>query len=87
MCSTFKILLAVATLAKVDTGQEQLARRVRIKPSDILSYAPIAKEHVGATSRLASFGKRDDAERQYVRQSTACTAHVGASLKVESEPG
>jgi beta-lactamase class A len=47
MCSTFKILVAAATLAKVDAGQEQLARRVRIKPSDILSYAPIAKEHVG----------------------------------------
>ena len=47
MCSTFKILVAAATLAKVDAGQEQLARRVRIKPSDILSYAPIAKQHVG----------------------------------------
>jgi beta-lactamase class A len=47
MCSTFKILVAAAILAKVDAGQEQLARRVRIKPSDILSYAPNAKQHIG----------------------------------------
>jgi beta-lactamase class A len=34
-------------LTKVYAGQEQLARRVRSKPSDILSCVPIAKQHVG----------------------------------------
>jgi beta-lactamase class A len=46
ICSTFKLLAAAATLAKVDSGKEQLARRVRIEPGDLLSYAPIAKQHV-----------------------------------------
>jgi beta-lactamase class A len=47
MCSTFKLLAAAATLAKVDSGEEQLGRRVEIKPGDVLSYAPIAKQHTG----------------------------------------
>lgn len=47
MCSTFKLLAAAATLAKVDSGKELLARRVDVKPSDILSYAPITKQHAG----------------------------------------
>jgi beta-lactamase class A len=46
ICSTFKLLAAAATLAKVDAGKEQLARRVPIEPGDLLSYAPIAKQHV-----------------------------------------
>jgi beta-lactamase class A len=48
ICSTFKLLAAAATLAKVDAGKEQLARRVRIEPGDLLSYAPIAKQHVNS---------------------------------------
>jgi beta-lactamase class A len=48
MCSTFKLLAVAATLAKVDSGKEQLARRIPVKSEDILSYAPVAKQHVGA---------------------------------------
>jgi beta-lactamase class A len=47
MCSTFKLLAAAATLARVDAGKEQLARRVRFEASDVLSYAPVTKQHVG----------------------------------------
>jgi beta-lactamase class A len=47
MCSTFKLLAVAAILAKVDGGEEQLARRLEIKPSDILAYAPVSKQHVG----------------------------------------
>ena len=47
MCSTFKLLAVAATLAKVESGKEQLARRVGIEASDILSYAPVTKQHVG----------------------------------------
>jgi beta-lactamase class A len=47
MCSTFKLLAVAATLARVDAGKEQLARRVRFAASDVLSYAPITKQHVG----------------------------------------
>jgi beta-lactamase class A len=48
MCSTFKVLAAAATLARVDAGKEQLARRIAIAQSDILSYAPVTKQHVGS---------------------------------------
>jgi beta-lactamase class A len=48
MCSTFKLLAVAAVLAKVDSGKEQLARRIPVKSEDILSYAPVAKQHVGA---------------------------------------
>jgi beta-lactamase class A len=47
MCSTFKLLAVAATLVRVDAGKEQLARRVRFAASDVLSYAPITKQHVG----------------------------------------
>src|SRR5579864_9045798 len=48
MCSTFKVLAVAATLIKVDAGKEQLDRRVSIEPGDILAYAPVTKQHVGA---------------------------------------
>jgi beta-lactamase class A len=47
MCSTFKVLAAAAILTRVDAGWEQLSRRIRIEPSDLLSYAPVTKQHVG----------------------------------------
>ena len=48
MCSTFKALAAAAILARVDAGQEQLSRRIEIAPADVLAYAPVTKQHVGA---------------------------------------
>jgi beta-lactamase class A len=53
MCSTFKAVAAAAILAKVDAGKEQLTRRIAIKQSDILSYAPIAKQHVDGEMSVA----------------------------------
>ena len=47
MCSTFKTLAVAATLARVDSGQERLERRIRFEASDVVSYSPITKEHVG----------------------------------------
>lgn len=46
ICSTFKMLLAAATLARVDAGKERLDRRVRIKASDIVPNSPTTKERV-----------------------------------------
>ncbi len=48
MCSTFKALAAAAILARVDAGQEQLSRRIEIAPADVLAYAPVTRQHVGA---------------------------------------
>ena len=40
MCSTFKVMLVAATLARVDSGKERLDRVIRYQKSDLLEYAP-----------------------------------------------
>lgn len=42
MCSTFKVLLAGAVLARVEKGQERLDRPIAYTKADLLEYAPIA---------------------------------------------
>lgn len=44
MCSTFKLLLAGAVLARVDAQQESLERHVAYGPSDLLEYAPVTND-------------------------------------------
>lgn len=46
MCSTFKLLLAAAVLARVDAKHESLERRLAYGPADLLAYAPVTKERV-----------------------------------------
>lgn len=41
MCSTFKLLLAAAILARVEAGQEHLDRRLAYGEADLDSYAPV----------------------------------------------
>ncbi|RJF85864.1 class A beta-lactamase [Sphingomonas cavernae] len=48
MCSTFKFLLAAATLARVDRGQEKFDRRIRYAADQIVTHSPVTSEHVGA---------------------------------------
>jgi beta-lactamase class A len=50
MCSTFKALLAAAVLRRVESGTEQLDRRIPYGEGDLLEYAPITREHVGEGS-------------------------------------
>jgi beta-lactamase class A len=47
MCSTFKASVAAFVLQRVDRRAEHLDRRIVFSQRDILSYAPITKEHVG----------------------------------------
>ncbi len=47
LCSTFKLLAAAAMLKRVDDGKEQLDRRVKFAASDLVTYSPVTKEHVG----------------------------------------
>jgi beta-lactamase class A len=47
MCSTFKMLLAAAVLARVDRGQEHLDQRLTFGKDALLEYAPITSKHVG----------------------------------------
>jgi beta-lactamase class A len=49
MCSTFKVLAVAAVLARVDEGRERLQRSVPVMQSDILEYAPVTSQHVGAS--------------------------------------
>jgi beta-lactamase class A len=46
MCSTFKFLAAAAVLSGVDQGRLTLTKRIAYGKADLLSYAPVAKEHV-----------------------------------------
>lgn len=46
MCSTFKLLLVTRVLRKVENGEEKLDRWVKYAQSDLLDYAPVAKEHL-----------------------------------------
>src|SRR5215469_3555770 len=40
MCSTFKLMLVAATLARVDAKDENLDRMIHYQRSDLLEYAP-----------------------------------------------
>ncbi|MCV2358748.1 class A beta-lactamase [Paucibacter sp. TC2R-5] len=54
MCSTFKLLLAAAVLAKVDSGRLDLNQRVRFGPRDLVPHAPVTGELLQAGSVSAS---------------------------------
>lgn len=47
MCSTFKFLLTAAVLQRVDTGNERLARLVRIPEQPLISNSPLTEKHAG----------------------------------------
>ncbi len=45
-CSTFKLLLAGQILHRVDEASENLTRKMMIRRSDLLVYAPVTSHHV-----------------------------------------
>jgi beta-lactamase class A len=47
MCSTFKLLAAAAVLKRCENGQDQLQRRIKFQASDLVTYSPVTKDHVG----------------------------------------
>ncbi|MEO7065280.1 MAG: class A beta-lactamase [Rhodanobacter sp.] len=48
MCSTFKLLLVAAVLARVDGGVEKLGRRIVFDKGALLGWAPVTGMNVGA---------------------------------------
>ena len=52
MCSTFKLLLAAATLKRVERGEERLSRRIAIRKADLVPWAPFAETRVGADASV-----------------------------------
>lgn len=47
MCSTFKVIACGAVLARVDAGQDDLNRRIRIEADDVVTYSPVTKNQIG----------------------------------------
>ena len=47
MLSTFKLLAAAAVLARVDAGKEQLDRRIRFQPSDVVVNSLVTRDRAG----------------------------------------
>jgi beta-lactamase class A len=52
MCSTFKFLLATATLARVDRHEESLTHTLAIPPL-LVPHSPLTAAHVGSTMSVA----------------------------------
>lgn len=47
LCSTFKLLASAAVLARVDTGNEKLGRRVIFGREDLVEYSPVTGKRTG----------------------------------------
>ena len=47
MCSTFKLLLVSAILARADRGEEKLDRHIVYDQAMVLDWAPVTRKHVG----------------------------------------
>lgn len=69
MTSTFKWVLVAAVLSRVDAGEETLDRQIRYDDSDILSYAPIAKQHLSEGEMTVA--ELSDAAIRYSDNTTA----------------
>lgn len=52
MCSTFKTPLAAAVLARVDSGEETLSRRLPVAPGDIVENSPFATARAGQDASI-----------------------------------
>jgi beta-lactamase class A len=53
MCSTFKLLLAGATLARVEQGKERLNRRLNVRRSDVQGWSPFTAQRAGGSATVA----------------------------------
>ena len=53
MCSTFKLSLAAAILAKTDRGKEALGRPIRIGPDVPLGVSPATRKNIGQDMTIA----------------------------------
>ncbi|MFT9096117.1 MAG: serine hydrolase, partial [Gluconobacter cerinus] len=49
MCSTFKWLLAAATLSRTDYGREHLGREIAFSRKDLISASPAVKDALAAS--------------------------------------
>lgn len=66
LCSTFKLLLAAATLAQVDAGRWRLTDRLLVRTQDLVGYAPVTR---------ARLGKRQESRMSLVELAEAAQVH------------
>ena len=59
MCSTFKASLAAFVLARADNGEDRLADLVAYKASDLLDYAPVAKQNLAQGAKEGAMSVAD----------------------------
>ena len=52
MCSTFKLLLVAAMLARVDRSEDSLARTIAVRKEDLVPWAPFAETRVGGEASV-----------------------------------
>ena len=50
MCSTFKLLLCAAVLARIDAGKESEERTIAYGAGDLVTYSPVTEKHAGGMS-------------------------------------
>lgn len=53
LCSTFKCLAAAFVLARVDSKEEDLSRKIVYKKNDLVTYSPTTEKHVGSGLTMA----------------------------------
>lgn len=53
MCSTFKLLLSAAVLARIAAGTEQAERVITFQKSDLVVWSPETEKHVGGMTVAA----------------------------------
>jgi beta-lactamase class A len=69
MCSTFKLLLVAAVLARVDADVEELDRYIRYSAPDMLDHSPITKNNF--RKRRMTVGDLSSAAIQYTDNTAA----------------
>jgi len=52
MCSTFKLLLAGAVLARVERSEVSLAQRIAVRKEDLVPWAPFTETRVGGDASV-----------------------------------
>jgi beta-lactamase class A len=91
MCSTFKVLLAGAILARVDAGRERLDRAVPVSAADIVANSPFTATRVGATATVAELcaatvGRSDNAAANLLLPAIGGPAGLTRFLRTIGDP-
>ncbi|WP_110686509.1 class A beta-lactamase [Salinicola aestuarinus] len=76
--STGKFFIAAAVLARVDSGDESLDRRIEVSQSDLGGWTPITEQHLGSPGMTVA---------QLCQAAVAWSDNAAANLLVESAGG